>query len=350
MRHGKCGNNMKVLVTGSDGYIGTVLVQELLKKGFDVIGLDTGFYRSGWLYNGVNTPPIVINKDVREITKEDLLSFDAVVHLAELSNDPLGQLNEALTYEINHRGTVNLAKEAKKAGVKRFIYSSSCSVYGASDAVSDENSKPNPLTAYAKCKLLNEKSLISLASDDFTPVILRNATVYGPSPRMRFDLVVNSLCGFAYTTGKIKMQSDGSAWRPFVYIKDVAGAMIAVLDAPKDSIHKQTFNIGNTNSNYQIKEIAEIISKQMPDCKITKNKKNVDTRNYKVTFEKALINLPGYEPKGDVSMGVQELLKIFKKISLDEDVFHSKNYTRLSQIKHLLDEKLIDDQLCWKKI
>lgn len=340
--------NMKVLVTGSDGYIGTVLVQELLKKGFEVVGLDTGFYRSGWLYNGIKTPPVVISKDTREVTEEDLAGLDAVVHLAELSNDPLGQLDESLTYEINHRSTVNLAKLAKKAGVKRFIYSSSCSIYGASDEISDESSKPNPLTAYAKCKLLNEKSLIRLASKDFTPVILRNATVFGPSPRMRFDLAINSLCGFAYTTGKIKMQSDGTAWRPFVHIKDVANAMISALTAPRELVHKEIFNIGSKNSNFQIKEIAEIISKQMPDCKITRNKKNVDTRNYKVSFEKALNGLPGYDPKRSVQKGVRELLKLFKKVNLDENTFNSRNYIRLSQIKYLRDISSIDEKFYWR--
>src|SRR5258706_4427123 len=327
--------NMKICLTGIDGYIGTVLAQVLLEEGFDVVGLDTGYYRNGWLYNGVKVIPQIITKDVRDITVSDLKGFDAVVHLAELSNDPIGQNNPEVTYSINHHGTVRLAKAAKEAGVKRFVYYSSCSVYGASDKISDETSPTNPLTAYAKCKVLNEEALSKMADDTFTPVIFRNATVFGPSPRMRFDLAVNNLAGVAWTTKKILLESDGSAWRPFVHIQDVSHATACALISPKEKVHNEIFNVGTESSNYQIKTIAAEIAKVFAGCEIEKNENVTDERNYRASFEKIAAKLPGFKPSHSVASGVQELFNLFSKINLTKEQFTSASYTRLKQIQVL---------------
>ena len=270
--------------------------------------------------------------------------FDAFIHLSELSNDPLGENNPALTYEINNKGTERLAVLAKKAGVKRFVYSSSCSVYGASDEIADEQSKTNPLTAYAKCKVLNEQFLIALSDKNFTPVILRNATVFGPSPRMRFDLAVNNLTGLAWTEGKIKMGSDGTPWRPFVHILDVCEAMKAALIAPAKIVNREIFNVGSTTSNYQIKDIAKIISEVSNGCEVTLNPNAADKRNYRVNFDKINSILPGFSAKRTVEEGVKELFGIYKRIGMTKEVFESRLYTRLKQIKHLRGTGKIDEK------
>lgn len=338
---------MKILVTGSDGYIGTMLAQTLLEKGYEVVGLDTGYYRSAWLYNGVKKTPFTITKDIREITVEDVKGFDAIAHLAELSNDPLGQNNPELTYDINHNGTVKLAELAKKAGVKRFVYFSSCSVYGASDNIATEHSPTNPLTAYAKSKIMNENSLKKMADANFSPTIMRNATVYGASPRLRFDLVVNNLAGLAWTTKKIAMDSDGTPWRPFVHVLDVCHAVVCLLEAPKEIIHNEIFNIGDSRSNYQIKDIAEIIGKAFPGCEVSLNKNGADKRNYRVNFDKINTQLPGFSCKRTVKDGAEELYRIFKVINLTKEDFDSRNYTRLKQIKYLTETKQLDDKFYW---
>ena len=257
---------MNVLLTGIDGYIGSVLAPYLMRRGHLVTGLDTGFYREGWLYNdnALQHPPCV-NKDMRRITENDLRGFDAIVHLAELSNDPLGQHNPELTYAINHLGTVALANKCKAVGISRFVYTSSCSVYGAgSGDFKTEESETNPQTAYAKCKVLVERDLSVMATDDFSPTFLRNATAYGASPGMRFDLVLNNLCGYAWTTKEIKMTSDGSPWRPLVHVRDIAHAIACALEAPRTIVHNQVFNVGMTAENYQVKEIAEIVADAFP--------------------------------------------------------------------------------------
>lgn len=339
---------MKIIVTGSEGYIGTVLTQKLLERGHDVVGVDAGFYRSAYLYNNLEKSLFTLGKDIRDITEKELRGFDALIHLAELSNDPLGQLSPDITYAINHEGTVELAKKAKKAGIARFIYSSSCSVYGASDEMSDERSTANPLTTYAKCKILNEQALSTMADNTFSPVILRNATVYGPSPRMRFDLVVNNLSGVAWITKGIKMESDGTPWRPFVHIEDVAHAFVCALEAPKESVHGQIFNVGDTRSNYQIKDIALIVSKMFPGCTMSLNKNAVDKRNYRVNFDKINVYLPGFACKKTVEDGVKELLEVFKKINMDKETFESRHFTRLKQINHLLETGQIDKEFYWR--
>lgn len=339
---------MKILLTGIDGYIGTVLGQELIKAGHEVVGLDTGYYSDAWLYDmpGFQKPK-VINKDIRDIAREDVDGFDGVVHLAELSNDPLGQTDPKITYNINHEGTKKIANLSKKAGVKRFIYFSSCSIYGASDNIAGENSSPNPLTAYAKSKVLNEEFVQSIADDNFSPIIFRNATVYGPSPRLRFDLVVNNLAGLAFTTKEIKMDSDGTPWRPLVHILDVCQAVLIALSTQREQIHNQIINVGDTNSNYQIKDIAEIIKNTFPGCSVTLNKDGADKRNYRVNFDKIKTILPGFACKYDVEKGAKQLLEIFTKINLALEDFESRNYTRLKQIEFLRENNKIDDLFYW---
>lgn len=341
---------MKVLITGIDGYIGTRMAPILLERGHKVIGLDTGFYREGWLYNGVSEFPKIITKDTRNVTVKDLRDFDAIIHLADLSNDPLGQHDPKVTYEINHKATANLAKIAKRAGVKRFIYSSSCSAYGiATDDMVTEESKLNPQTAYAKCKVLVENDLRKLADKNFSPVILRNATVFGPSPRMRFDLVVNNLVGVAWVNKEINMTSDGTPWRPLVHIEDVCLAFACALEAPKKAIHNQTFNVGKNDGNYRIKDVAEIVKKAFPQCKIAFGKLDGDTRSYKVSFEKINSKLPGFKATKTVKDGVNELKKIFEKIKLTKDQFEGRAFTRLKELEYLRKTNQVDKNFHWGK-
>lgn len=338
---------MKILLTGIDGYIGIELGQLLVQRKYNVVGLDTGFYNSGLLYDGIKKLPPIIWKDIRTITEKDLEGFDAIIHLAELSNDPLGQHNSEVTYNINHYGIMEMAKKAKKVGIRRFIYFSSCSVYGASDQIASEISPINPLTAYAKSKVLNEKALSQMADSKFSPTFLRNATAYGPSPRMRFDLVINNLCGVAFTTGKIAMESDGRPWRPFVHLLDICEAAICVLEAPVGKVHNEIFNVGDIHGNYQIKDIAQSIARIMPTCKITLNKNSVDKRNYRVNFAKINSRLPGFSCKRTVKSGIKELLDLFKRINLQKETFLSKDYTRLKQIEYLINNNKINSELFW---
>lgn len=338
---------MKVLVTGSEGYIGTRLVQVLLNEGFDVVGLDTGYYAEGHLYDLKGKQYNLLKKDVREIVDADLIGFDAVVHLAELSNDPLGQNDPELTFEINNRGTIKLAEAAKKSGVGKFIYFSSCSIYGTSENVSDESTTPNPLTAYAKSKVMNEAALQKMAGDDFSPVFFRNATVFGASPRMRFDLVVNDLAASAHVNKLIKMNSDGTPWRPFVHIEDVARAVVLTLRAPREQVHNKLFNVGSNNNNYQVRNIAEIIAGVFPGCGTEFGDSSGDKRNYRVKFDKITEVLPGFKCEWDVKRGAEELRQIFEEVKMDTAVYDSRLYTRLKQIEYLKKEQKVDDHLFW---
>lgn len=341
---------MKVLITGIDGYIGVLLAQALIERGHDVVGLDTGFYRSGWMFNGVSRLPETLSKDTRIIKIKDLKGFDAVVHLAELSNDPLGNNNFEVTRSINYHGSVKLAKKAKKAGVKKFIYSSSCSVYGVanSDYVTEE-SMTHPQTEYAKCKVRVEKELLRLADQNFSPTILRNATAYGASPRMRFDLVLNNLAGLAWVTKEIKLTSDGTPWRPFVHVVDLCEAFVLCLEAPRRDVHNETFNVGDRHGNYQIREIAQIVAKIFPGCKLTFGKKDGDDRSYKVSFEKINKKLPKFECKWTVKTGAEQLYALFKKINLDKESFEARSFTRLKQLDYLIETNQLDESLFWTK-
>lgn len=340
----------KVFVTGIDGYIGTVFGPYLMDRGHEVTGCDTGFHRIGWLYNGVKAMPKVLSKDIRRITVDDLKGHDAVIHLAELSNDPVGQLAPNITYDINHKGSVQLAKLAQQAGIERFIYFSSCSVYGASaDKAQDEHGDTSPQTAYAECKLLVEGDLKKMASDHFSPSFLRNSTAYGASPRQRFDLVVNNLAGRAWTTHEIKMDSDGTPWRPLVHILDIAQAAACVLEAPREVIHNQTFNVGANSENYQVRDVANIIGRVFPGCQVIFGDRSGDKRDYKVNFDKITNKLPGYKVKWTVEKGAQQLLDVFERIKMPKDIFEGRAHTRLKQIQYLLETQQIDKDFYWKE-
>lgn len=340
---------MKVLVAGCDGYIGVVLCDLLIKAGHDVTGLDTGFYRMDYFYNPQFELQKLISKDTRQIESKDLVGFDAVIHLADLSNDPLGVFNSENTYDISHKGSVRLATTAKESQVKRFIYSSSCSVYGvASEGFVNEESAVNPQTAYAKSKVLVENDLRKLADDTFIPVILRNATVYGPSPRMRFDLVLNNLCGTAFTDGVIKMISDGTPWRPIVHVLDVARAFQCALEAPKESVQSEIFNVGQNKENYQVRDIARIVAEVFAGCKLEFGPSGGDTRSYRVSFDKIHSKLPGFSCTYTALDGAQQLRDLFTKINLSPEMFNSRSFTRIKQLEYLVNNKLIDDKFYWK--
>jgi nucleoside-diphosphate-sugar epimerase len=339
---------MRILVTGSEGYIGTVLAPYLMTHGHDVVGLDAGFHRIGWLYNAIDRSPQWLNRDSRSLTVDDLRGFDAVVHLAELSNDPLGALDPGLTDEINHHGSVHVATVAKAAGVQRFIQMSSCSVYGTSSGgFSDETAPLEPLTDYARCKALVERDVAAMADDDFSPTFLRNATAFGASPRQRFDLVVNDLAGHAWTEKVIRMDSDGSPWRPFVHILDISHAIDCVLRAPRDVIHREIFNVGSNDLNYQIRGIAEIIAEVFPGCALSIGDSRGDARNYQVDFTKINERLPGFAPKWDVRSGAEQLLQVFRSIDMSAETFESPAHTRIKRITELLATGQVDRHLFW---
>ena len=343
---------MKVLVTGTDGYIGTVLAPILMERGHEVVGLDTGFYREGWLYNqGTKPRPYSINKDIRHLRTEDLNGFEAVIHLAELSNDPLGQLNPDITYRINYEGGAALARVCKQVGIPRFIYTSSCSVYGAgSSDHRTEESDVNPQTAYARCKILMERELLSLADNGFSPTILRNATAYGPSPHMRFDLVLNNLAGLAWTTGAIRMTSDGSPWRPLVHVEDICEAIACALEADREVVHAETFNVGDTHANYRVREIAEFVAEAFPGCELKFGNSDGDTRSYRVSFEKISTRLPGFRCRHDVPSGAAQLRALYESINMSKDVFESRAYTRLRQLEFLVKTNQLDEQFFWRQM
>lgn len=342
---------MNLLITGTDGYIGSILAPVLMRSGHTVTGLDTGFYRSGWLFNNDQLSPVLpatINKDLRHVTKEDLAGIDTVIHLAELSNDPLGQNNPEVTFKINHQGSVHLAEQAKKAGVSRFVYTSSCSVYGAATSpLVDEKSEVNPQTAYAECKIRVERDLKSMANKDFCPVILRNATAYGASPRMRFDIVLNNLSGLAWVTRKIAMTSDGSPWRPLVHVLDICRAIECAVEAPQESVYKEVFNVGSDAQNYQVKEIATIVGEIFPGCKVTFGSSDGDNRSYKVSFDKIATQLPGFKCEWDAEKGAQQLYDIFKTMSMGVSEFEANPFTRLKQLKYLIESNQVDSDLFW---
>jgi nucleoside-diphosphate-sugar epimerase len=343
---------VKVFVTGTEGYIGCLLAPLLIERGHEVVGLDTGYYCDGWLYSdskSIRRTPATVHKDLRQVTTEDLTGFDAVVHLAELSNDPLGQNNPDNTFKINHQGSVSLAKAAKSQGVSRFIYTSSCSVYGlGSGEFLSEDGETNPQTAYAKCKVLVERDLSDLADDDFSPTFLRNATAYGASPRMRFDIVLNNLSGHAFTTKRIAMISDGSPWRPIVHVLDICRAVACALEAPRQTVHNQIFNVGRNDENFRVREIAEIVASVFPGCELAIGPSGGDHRSYRVSFDKIQESLPGFSCDWTAEAGARQMKAVFERIDMSQETFDFRAFTRLKQLEYLIRTKQIDDEFFWK--
>lgn len=340
---------MKILVTGTDGYIGSVMAPYLIRRGHEVVGLDTGFYRAGSLYDGYHGFETHISKDIRQVELEDLRGFDACIDLAGLSNDALGQMDPEITYAINHRGSTRLAKLCKEAGVSRFLYSSSCSVYGiASQDIVTEASESNPLTAYAKSKILVEQELMKLASDSFSPVMFRNATAFGASPRMRFDIVLNNFAGHAWTSKEIKLKSDGSPERPLVHILDISQAFACALDLPREALHNQIINVGDTGQNYRVRELAEVIGNVFPGCKVSFGKNDEDERSYRVSFQKIGDLIPAFKCTMNLEAGAKEFRKLFEEINLSVEDFEFSAFTRIKQLKLLLQTEKIDRNLYWR--
>lgn len=340
---------LHVLVTGAHGYIGVPLCATLIERGHHVLGLDTGFYDVGWLDDGRSyAEPPCQARDIRRVTEDDLRGLDAVIHLGELSNDPLGELLPEATYSINYRGSVSLAQKAKAAGVPRFLYSSSCSVYGfrTTDELLTEESPVSPQTVYAECKVKVEQALAGLADGSFSPTSLRNATAYGPSPRMRFDLVVNNLAGLAWTTGEIRMISDGSPYRPLIHVLDICQAFARTLEAPREHVHNQVFNVGETRENYRIREVAGIVADVFPDCRLTLGD-NADQRSYRVSFEKIHEHLPEFRGAHDVASGVRQLRGVFERVALTHEIFEFRAHTRVKQLTHLMASGQIDGDFFW---
>ena len=340
---------MKVLLTGADGYIGVIMGPKLIEAGHEVVGLDTGFYRRGWLYDDHRTRPKVVTRDVRRLEVADLAGFDAVVHLAELSNDPLGENDPGLTMEINHQGSLGLAEKARAAGVRRFVYASSCSTYGAGgDEVRTETSALAPQTAYAQCKILVERDVGALTDARFAPVFLRNATAYGASPRQRFDIVLNNLAGFAHTLREIRMTSDGSPWRPIVHVEDICQAMLCALTAPHEAVAGEAFNVGADSENYRIREIAEIVASTFPGCELTIGESGGDTRSYRVSFAKIRAHMPDFATAWSAERGARQLKAVFDRIGLTRAMFEAEPFTRLKELKHLRATGQLDERLHWR--
>jgi nucleoside-diphosphate-sugar epimerase len=341
---------MRIFVTGTEGYLGSLLTAELVRRSYEVIGLDTGFYKERMLYRNGGSTPLTLAKDLRNIEPGDLSGVDAIVHMAELSNDPAGQLAPDITYEINHRGSVRLAELARKAGVRRFVYMSSCSVYGVSGAdFVTEESPLNPQTAYGICKTLVERDVRELANGQFAPTFLRNATAYGASPRMRFDIVLNNLAGLAWTTKEIRMTSDGTPWRPIVHGLDISQAIIAVLEAPLEAVANEVFNVGDTNHNYRVREIAEIVGEVFPGCSVSFGPPSPDNRSYRVSFDKIRKHLPSFKCGWDARRGAEQLLNLFRRVDMTEEVFQYRTFTRLKQLEYLIRTHQIDENFFWTK-
>jgi nucleoside-diphosphate-sugar epimerase len=341
--------SINVLVTGTEGYIGSLLPRLLLERGHELVGVDACYYAQSRLYDAKTPPYELVKEDIRRLRPEHFEGVDAVVHMAELSNDPLGQLLPTITYDVNHKGSLHVAETAKAAGVERFVYTSSCSVYGvAEDELVDEDSPLNPQTAYADCKRLVERDLAALADDSFSPTFLRNATAYGASPRMRFDIVLNNLAGLAWTTGVIAMESDGTPWRPLIHAEDICGAIVASLEAPRERVHNRVLNVGAPGANYQVRELAEVVADVFEGCELSIGNRGADNRSYRVSFDRIREVLPEFEPAWDVRKGAEELHEVLERAGLTAERFQSRDYIRLRQIEYLLGSGRLDDSLFWR--
>jgi nucleoside-diphosphate-sugar epimerase len=341
---------MNVLVTGHAGYIGSVLVPMLCDAGHEVTGFDTNFFAGCDFNRGLTQVP-GLHKDIRDVTISDLKGFDAIIHLAALSNDPLSDLNPESTYEINHRASVRFAELAKAAGVPRFLFSSSCSLYGLSAGADflTEEAAFNPVTPYGESKVLVERDVSGLADDKFSPTYLRNSTAYGVSPRLRADLVVNNLVGFAYMTGEVLIASDGTPWRPLVHVEDICRAFVAVLEAPRELVHNQAFNVGRTEENYQVRDVASMVQEIVPGSRIKYAEGGgPDLRCYRVNCDKISHALPEFHPQWTVRRGIEQLYKTYQMQNLTLDEFTGTRYTRIKHIKRLQDEGRIDASLRWR--
>lgn len=341
---------MRVLITGTDGYIGCLMAAAIVEAGHEVVGLDTAYFRDAQL----GPPPFAgfttITKDVRLIARTDLDGIDAVIHLAGLSNDALGELSRRVTFDINHRATMRLAALCKATGISRFVYASSCSIYGKSSAdIVDESSPFDPQTDYAVCKMLDERELSDLADDTFSPTFLRNATAYGASPRMRFDLVVNNLSALAWTTKRIAMVSDGTPWRPIVHVLDICRAFRAALEAPREAVHDRVFNVGRTDENYQIRDIAGAVARVFPECELSFGKSDPDQRSYRVSFDRVGVELPGFRCEWDLTKGATQLRALYEQTGMTETLFRDRPFTRIKQLQHLLATGQIDPEFYWAR-
>ena len=341
---------MRVLVTGSDGYIGAVLVPRLVQAGHEVVGLDTSLY-SGCTFGSAPEQVTTLRVDVRDVEVDDLCGFDAILHLAAISNDPLGNLNPQVTYDINHFASVRLALQAKRAGVARFLFSSSCSLYGAADGNSfmDELASFNPVTPYGHSKVLAEQDINQLTDDDFSPTFLRNATAYGASPRLRGDVVVNNLVGLAFTTGVVHLMSDGTPWRPLVHVEDISAAFLAILEAPRELVHGEAFNIGRTAENYRIREVAEMVREVVPGSEVSYAEgAGPDTRCYRVDCAKLASVLPELELRWTVRHGIEQLYQAFKEYGLALEDLTGSRFQRIAHVASLIEGGRLDEDLVWR--